>query len=66
MKLHERTMHVQGASANIGMTFWQLADDYDLTYGECVKILADLTAQASNYVLRIERHGRVDKKADEA
>lgn len=40
--------------------------EYELTYGEMVRMLANLLTEEMMYLIRFERHGRFDKKGDEA
>lgn len=67
MKLHKRTMKVQGAEVEIGSALWNLQQEHGLTYAEMTKVLLGHLDRIATYQLREERHpGRPDRKADEA
>ena len=67
LKLHERTMTVQRASAELGMWLCDLQERHDLTSTEVAVILAGQQQSVLKYVLRAERHPEdPDRKADEA
>ena len=66
MRLHARTLIVQQAGAEIGMSVAMIARAHDLTMIEVVKILNEQSAGWIKHVLREERHpGDPDTRADE-
>jgi hypothetical protein len=66
MRLHPRTLVVQGASADVGLAVADIADRHDLTVVEIVKILNEQSAGWIKHLLREERHpGDPDTRADE-
>lgn len=67
MKLHERTLIVQKAEAEIGLAFWEIPAVEGLTTAELLAVLCRLTASVVRMELRAERHPDDPlKKADEA
>ena len=67
IKLHERTMHVQGAGVKIKQAILDAASDLDLTAIELARILQQEAMTWMTYALREERHpDDPEKKADEA
>lgn len=67
MKLHERTMIVQQADAEIGSALWRLPILAELTPLELAGILNRLAARPILLGLRQERHpDDPEKKADDA
>lgn len=65
IKLNKRTMVVQKAGADIGLSISELVEEHELTPAEVVSILAGKISSWNNYALRYERHGDYEKKADE-
>jgi hypothetical protein len=66
MKLHERTLLVQKASAEMGMAIIDIVQKYDLTYGEVFGILGQSINDFAKYLKREERHPEdPEKKGDE-
>jgi len=67
MKLHPRTMPVQGASAAVKMALLDLQAEHDLTDVEMLQVLHDASLGLLKHLLRAERHpGDPGRKADEA
>ena len=67
MKLHERTMKVQRARAELHNYILDFTEQHELTDAEMASILIYLTDRFNTFILREERHpGNPDKKADEA
>lgn len=66
LRLHPRTMPVQAASAELGMTLARFQQEHDLTDNEMLVILATQQGRLLKYRLRAERHpDDPDRKADE-
>lgn len=66
LRIHSRTLPVQGAEADLGMFLSKLAEERELTPAEMVSILGGQLLAWNKYVIRYERHGNYDHKADEA
>jgi hypothetical protein len=67
MKLHPRTLPVQGASAELRGLLIDFQGRHDLTNVEMLRILIDEMQSITKYMLRAERHPNdPDAKADEA
>lgn len=66
MKLHPRTLVVQTAECEINMAILKIAEKHGLTTVELVHVLTGVASEKTKYLLRLERHGTTDKKADEA
>lgn len=67
MRLHERTIPVQTAEAEFGLVFMDFIKEHDLTYVECLQILAGQQQNLLKYMLRHERHpDDPEKRGDEA
>ena len=67
MKLHERTMKVERARAELHNYILDFTEQHELTDAETAGILIYLTERFNTFILREERHpGNPDKKADEA
>jgi hypothetical protein len=66
LRLHARTMHVQSARAKFGMLALEFEEEHDLTLTEMAIVLTEVLEHVHKVMLRIERHGTPDKKADEA
>lgn len=66
MKLHSRYRKVEGAKIAIEDSVLTIAEREGLTPIELVRILLDMAKHETTGILRIERHGTTDKKADEA
>ena len=67
MKLHPRTLPVQGAEASIGLALIDMQREHDLTDVEMLRALLSCIQHISTHLLRAERHpGDPDRKADEA
>ncbi len=66
MKLHERTFLVTKAKLDLEQALLDIIQKAELTPGEVVSILTQIAPHYVNMVLRYERHGTLDKKADEA
>ena len=66
MKLHPRTLVVQEAEGDLGRALSQVSEKHALTVAEVVTILCRVLEGHTKYLLRMERHGTTDKKADEA
>lgn len=66
MKLHKRTMIVQGADAELGSLLMDWIQKHDLTWVEAVRCLMGQAQGFMKYVLRAERHpDDSEKRADE-
>lgn len=65
MKLHPRYFIVSKAQCEIEQAVIEIAGRYDLSLGERIGILAKLQGETAKYLVRMERHGRDDKKGDE-
>lgn len=63
MKIQPRTMTVRKAAMDLSEQVMRIA--IGLTPAEVVAILAEQIQQYNKYALRQERHGNMDKKADE-
>lgn len=67
MRLHERTLPVQGARAKISLALIDLQVEHDLTDVEMAMALHDTLGRLLTHMLRAERHPEhPDHKADEA
>lgn len=67
VKIHERTMVVQKAEAEIGVAFWAIPAVAELTVVELIGVCARLTASVVRVKLRDERHPDDPlKRAEEA
>jgi hypothetical protein len=67
MRLHERTMKVQAATAQLRMDMIRFQDEHGLTNLEMVQALQQIQATKLKYMLRAERHpDDPDRGADEA
>lgn len=67
MQLHPRFFKVNDAKRALSEQFWNMVKKYDLTYLECVQVLAALIDDIVKYGIRTERHpDDPDKKGDEA
>lgn len=67
MRLHPRYHPMRKAACEVGAAVLKAVEDHDLTYGELISILAQETAMAAKYLVRIERHpDDPEKKGDEA
>ena len=67
MKLHPRTLDVQGASSRIRSILIDLQERHGLTDAEMLGVLTEAQQSTIKYVLRAERHpGNLEHKADEA
>ncbi len=67
MKLHPRTVAVKHAALEIGQMVNTTVKNYELTYGELMRILAQELDSWARYLVRDERHpNEPDKKGDEA
>jgi hypothetical protein len=66
LRLHERTMIVQRYRGELGMLVWESEAARVLTDIELAGVLMELAGEPLRGALRQERHGRRDKKADEA
>ena len=66
IRLHPRTGEVSRAARTLADYVAALQDEYQLSYVETAKILAELAADKLKYALRAERHpDDPDRKADE-
>ena len=66
LRLHSRTMQVQGAEAHIKLRLIELQQEYDLTDIEMLQILHLAQLSVLKWMLRAERHpDDPDRKADE-
>lgn len=66
MRIHPRTLPVQNAQNEVARLLIDWEKKHDLTTAEVVKILAGEISMQMKYAIRTERHGRADKKGDEA
>lgn len=67
LRLHPRTLPVQGAEARIKLALLELQQEHDLTDVEMLQILHLAQLSILKYMLRAERHpDDPDRKADEA
>ena len=67
LRLHSRTMQVQGAEANIRLKLIEFQQEYGLTDIEMLQILHLAQLSILKYMLRAERHPNdPERKADEA
>lgn len=67
MKLHERTIPVQAATAQLKLTLLGFQDEHDLTDVEMLGALQEIEGNITRRLLRAERHPNdPDRKADEA
>lgn len=66
-QLHPRFRLVEQARQDISKALSKACDEFDLTYGETISILAGEVANLAKYMVRHERHGKdSSKKGDEA
>ena len=66
LRLHERTLHVQGAEASIQLATIDLQAEHELTDVEMIRALLHCMQSISTRLLRVERHpDNPDQKADE-
>lgn len=66
LRLHRRTMQVQQAEAELGVTLARFQREHDLTDVEMARALTGQLDRVLKYVLRRERHpDNPDRKADE-
>ena len=66
LRLHARTMQVQAAEADLGMTLARFQREHELTDVEMARALTGQLDRVLKYVLRRERHpDDPDAKADE-
>lgn len=66
LRLHRRTMQVQQAEADLGMTLVRFQGEHDLTDIEMARALTGQLERLLKYALRRERHpDDPDRKADE-
>lgn len=65
MRIHPRYFIVRKAGLDISEAIITAAEKHELTPAEIVSILLEQTQFANKYCLRQERHGNMDKKADE-
>lgn len=56
-RIHERTLIVQGAEAEIGSAVLKLAEAHGLTGAELLTVLNRIAATTLKYMIRHERHG---------
>lgn len=66
LRIHPRTLPVHGAEAELGMFLAKLAGERELIPAEMVSILGAQLLSWNKYVIRYERHGDYEHKADEA
>lgn len=67
MKLHERTMPVARARAEICLALIRLQEEHDLTDIEMLQAIGEAQALILKYMLRAERHPNdPEAKGDEA
>lgn len=66
MQLHERTLIVREASAELSEAFARIVKTRGLTWGEVTQILSERISTYALYQIREERHGDTEKKGDEA
>lgn len=67
MKLHPRTLPVQGAEAEIRLALIRLQQERDLTDVEMLQAVGVWQASVLKYMLRAERHPEdPDRPADQA
>ena len=67
MKLHERTMRVQAAGAQLKFDLIKFHDEHDLTLIEMLTLLQDAQRSITKHLLRAERHpDDPSRRADEA
>lgn len=67
LRLHERTLKVQGATATVQLVLIDLQGELELTDVEMLQAVLDHARSISVRLLREERHpGEPDHKADEA
>lgn len=67
MRLHERTLHVQGAGAQLKFKLIEFQGEHDLTDVEMLGLLQDAQRGITKRLLRAERHpDEPGKRADEA
>lgn len=65
--MHPRTQHVKKAELEMREMFSVIAEKYDLTFGETVRILAYILDEEGRGIVRQERHpDDLDAKGDEA
>jgi len=64
-EVHERLRIVQRAQTELGGLIMEWAKKHDLTLVEQALILSRQVPDVLRYVLREERHGTTEKKADE-
>jgi hypothetical protein len=65
MKLHERAPVVSRARLELSEALDRIVGERELTPAEATRILLTLAEQQTTLVLRFERHGSYEKKADE-
>lgn len=66
IKMHERVLKVQKAQATITCDLIQAQNEHELTDIEMLQCINQYVASKLKYMLRYERHGDMDKPADEA
>lgn len=66
IRLHERTLLVQGLGAKMGMKFFAFEELAELTPIEAALIVQGWSERLMAHALRYERHGNYEQKVDEA
>lgn len=56
MKLDKRYFKVQEARNKIAKSVNEIIDEYELTNGETVSIIAEILSSTAKYMIRDERH----------
>jgi hypothetical protein len=65
VKLHPRTLPVRVAGNELERLLVTFQAERDLTAVEMLGLLTECQQRTLKYMLRVERHGDADKKADE-
>lgn len=65
MKIHPRRVIVARAATEIAQAVVDVTEKHGLTVAEVLTVLVGEMQEYTKYVLRIDRHGTTDKKADE-
>lgn len=56
MNVHPREAIVEEAGYKLIKAWVEIRDSYDLTNGECLRIIANILSTDAKYIIRAERH----------